>query len=51
VCFMAGARDSESGTSKACVQGSDVDVDEGNDNNEMASGSAGVGDEVPKRGR
>jgi hypothetical protein len=44
-------RDSESGTSKSCVQASGVDVDEGNDNNEMAGGSAGAGDEVAKRGR
>ncbi|KAI0264820.1 hypothetical protein BGY98DRAFT_1181707 [Russula aff. rugulosa BPL654] len=44
-------RGSESRTSKSCVQGSGVDVDEGNDNNEMASGSAGVGDELAKGGR
>jgi hypothetical protein len=43
-------RDSESGTSKSGIQGSGVDVGESNDNNEMESGSMGVGDET-KRGR
>ena len=40
--FLAGARDSESGTSKSCVQGSGADVDEGNDNNEMGREAQGL---------
>ena len=52
VRILVGARVGiQSGTSKFCVQGSGVDADEGNDNNETASGRAGAGNEVAKRGR
>jgi hypothetical protein len=49
--WSSGRDDSESGTGKSGVQGSGVDVGESNDSDaEIASGSAGAGDEA-KRGR